>query len=87
MKESDVRARAFAMPLTSPAYPVGPYRFVNREFLIITYRTDPQKLRELVPEPAARAIATIRVTSPSVALRINCMPGFAKLVGNVRPTL
>ena len=51
MKESDVRARAFAMPLTSPAYPVGPYRFVNREFLIITYRTDPQKLRELVPEP------------------------------------
>ena len=23
MKESDVRARAFAMPLTSPAYPVG----------------------------------------------------------------
>jgi len=51
MNESDVRTRAFAMPLTSAAYPVGPYRFVNREFLIITYRTDPQKLRELVPEP------------------------------------
>jgi acetoacetate decarboxylase len=51
MKESEVRQRAFAMPLTSPAYPMGPYRFVNREFLIITYRTDPEKLRELVPEP------------------------------------
>ena len=51
MKESEVRERAFAMPLTSPAYPIGPYRFINREFLIITYRTDPQKLRELVPEP------------------------------------
>ena len=51
MKESEVRSRAFAMPLTSPAYPIGPYRFVNREFLIITYRTDPAKLRELVPEP------------------------------------
>jgi acetoacetate decarboxylase len=51
MKESDVRARAFAMPPTSPAFPIGPYRFVNREFLIITYRTDPRKLRELVPEP------------------------------------
>ena len=51
MKESDVRRRAFAMPLTSPAYPIGPYTFTNREFLIITYRTDPQKLRELVPEP------------------------------------
>ncbi|MBU6508256.1 MAG: acetoacetate decarboxylase [Alphaproteobacteria bacterium] len=55
MKESDVRARAFAMPLTSPAYPPGPYRFVNREFLIITYRTDPEVLRRVVPEPLAIA--------------------------------
>jgi acetoacetate decarboxylase len=51
MKESEVRSTAFAMPLTNPAYPVGPYRFCNREYLIITYRTDPKKLRELVPEP------------------------------------
>jgi acetoacetate decarboxylase len=51
MKESDVKKRAFAMPLTSPAYPIGPYRFYQREFLIITYRTDAAKLRELVPEP------------------------------------
>src|SRR6187200_3494745 len=51
MHEDTVRTRAFAMPLTSPAYPIGPYRFRNREYLIITYRTDPQKLRELAPEP------------------------------------
>ncbi len=51
MKEQEVRERAFAMPLTNPAYPPGPYRFVNREFLIITYRTDPEKLRAVVPEP------------------------------------
>ena len=51
MKEADVKARAYAMPLTSPAYPPGPYRFVNREFMIITYRTDPEKLRAVVPEP------------------------------------
>jgi len=51
MKENEVRSRAFAMPLTNPAYPIGPYRFVDREYLIITYRTDPQKLREVVPEP------------------------------------
>jgi acetoacetate decarboxylase len=51
MKESDVRERAFAMPLTSPAFPPGPYRFINREFLIITYRSDPEKLRAVVPEP------------------------------------
>ncbi|HEY1927017.1 MAG TPA: acetoacetate decarboxylase [Caulobacteraceae bacterium] len=51
MRACEIRERAFAMPLTHPAYPPGPYRFVNREFLTITYRTDPQKLRELVPEP------------------------------------
>ena len=42
MHEDTVRTRAFAMPLSSPAYPIGPYRFRNREYLIITYRTDPQ---------------------------------------------
>ena len=51
MREDDVRERAFAMPLTSPAYPPGPYRFIDREYPIISYRTDPAKLRALVPEP------------------------------------
>lgn len=51
MKATEVRERAFAMPLTQPAYPPGPYRFYDREFLIITYRTDREKLRALVPEP------------------------------------
>jgi len=55
MKEGEVRERAFAMPLTSPAFPPGPYRFVNREYMIITYRTAPEKLRALVPEPLAPA--------------------------------
>jgi len=31
MKIDDVRKRAFAMPLTNPAFPPGPYRLVNRE--------------------------------------------------------
>ncbi|MDU0954718.1 MAG: acetoacetate decarboxylase [Bradyrhizobium sp.] len=51
MREIDVKQRAFAMPLTNPAYPPGPYRFVDHEYLIITYRTDPAKLRAVVPEP------------------------------------
>ena len=51
MREKELLQRAFAMPLTSPAYPPGPYRFINREYLIITYRTDPAKLRAVVPEP------------------------------------
>ena len=51
MHEKEVVERAFAMPLMSPSYPRGPYRFVNREYLIITYRTDPAKLRAVVPGP------------------------------------
>jgi acetoacetate decarboxylase len=51
MKIEAVRQRAFAMPLTSPSYPPGPYRFVDREFFVITYRTDPEALRAVVPEP------------------------------------
>jgi acetoacetate decarboxylase len=51
MKIDEVRKRAFAMPLTSPAFAPGPYRFVDREYLIITYRTDPAALEAVVPEP------------------------------------
>ena len=51
MNIADVKRNAFAMPLTSPAFPPGPYRFKNREFLIVTYRTDPDALRAVVPEP------------------------------------
>jgi acetoacetate decarboxylase len=40
MKIADVRKSAYAMPLTSPAFPPGPYRFVDREYLVITYLTD-----------------------------------------------
>lgn len=51
MKIDEVRKTAFAMPLTNPAYPRGPYRFYNREFIVITYRTDIEALRAVVPEP------------------------------------
>ena len=51
MKIADIRANAFAMPMTNPAFPRGPYRFMRREFLIITYRTDMDALRAVVPEP------------------------------------
>jgi acetoacetate decarboxylase len=51
MNIDDVRKRAFAMPLTNPAFPPGPYRFVNREYFIVTYRTDPAALAAVVPAP------------------------------------
>ncbi|MBS7698819.1 MULTISPECIES: acetoacetate decarboxylase [unclassified Chelatococcus] len=67
MKEHEVREQAFAMPLTSPAYPPGPYRFVDREYMIITYRTDPERLRALVPEP-------LEITEPVVKYEFIRMP-------------
>ena len=38
-------------PLSSPSYPAGPYRFVDREYMTITYETDPALIREHLPEP------------------------------------
>jgi acetoacetate decarboxylase len=55
MNISDVVKNAFAMPLTSPSYPRGPYRFVNREYLIIAYETDPEALRAVIPAPLQMA--------------------------------
>jgi acetoacetate decarboxylase len=51
MKEGEIRERAFAMPFTSPAFPRGPYRFIDREYMILTYRSDPERLRAVLPEP------------------------------------
>lgn len=51
MKIEDIRKNAFAMPYLSPAYSKGPFEFFGREFLIISYRTDPDLFRAAVPEP------------------------------------
>ncbi|MDR3502679.1 MAG: acetoacetate decarboxylase [Legionella sp.] len=67
MKESEVKEKAFAMPLTSSAYPRGPYRFINREFLTVTYETDMDLLREVVPEP-------LEVVEPLVQFEFIRMP-------------
>ncbi|MGB2815761.1 MAG: acetoacetate decarboxylase [Burkholderiaceae bacterium] len=67
MREAEVLERAFAMPLTSPAYPPGPYRFVDREFFIITYRTDPDALRAVIPAP-------LEMTDPIVKYEFIRMP-------------
>lgn len=70
MIEEAVREQAFAMPLTSPSYPRGPYRFIDREYLIITYRTDPQALRAVVPAP-------LQVDEPLVKYEFIRMPDSA----------
>jgi acetoacetate decarboxylase len=40
-----------SMPIASPSYPRGPYRFIDREYLIITYESDPDAIRAALPEP------------------------------------
>ena len=67
MDEAEVRKNAFAMPITSPAFPPGPYRFVNREFFIVTYRTDPVALRAVIPAP-------LELTDPVVKFEFIRMP-------------
>jgi acetoacetate decarboxylase len=67
MKHESVRTTAFAMPLTNPAFPPGPYRFINREYFIIQYRTDPDALRRVVPEP-------LKITEPVVNYEFIRMP-------------
>ncbi len=67
MKISDVKKLAFAMPLTSPSYPKSEFRFINREFFVITYETDIEALRLVVPEP-------LEVTDPIVKFEFIRMP-------------
>jgi len=67
VKISDIRANAYSMPFVSPAFPIGPYHFVNREFFIITYRTDLDALRAVVPEP-------LTVKDPLVSFEFIRMP-------------
>jgi acetoacetate decarboxylase len=60
MTEDEVLKSAYAMPWTSPAYPKPPFRFVNREFVIVTYRTDPLALARFVPAPLQPADSLVK---------------------------
>ena len=51
MDIATIKKQAYAMPLTNPAYPPGPYRFMDREYMIVTYRTDPAALAAVLPAP------------------------------------
>ncbi|KTD31300.1 MULTISPECIES: acetoacetate decarboxylase [Legionella] len=67
MDEAQIKKNAFAMPFTSPAYPRGPYYFKNREYFIITYETDMDALKEVVPAP-------LEVVEPLVNFEVIRMP-------------
>jgi acetoacetate decarboxylase len=40
-----------SMPLQSPSFPRGPYRFTHREYLVVQYRSCPDAIRHALPEP------------------------------------
>ncbi len=50
MKKADV-LQLTSMPIVGPSYPRAPNRFINREYLIVSYETDGDLLRAVVPEP------------------------------------
>lgn len=66
MKRSDV-LKQYTTPLGSAAFPRGPYRFNDREYLNITYLTDMDVLRALVPEP-------LEIDEPLVRFEVMKMP-------------
>lgn len=59
-------------PIGAPAYPRGLYRFVDREYLNIVYRTDPDAMRAVVPEP-------LTVGEPLVKFEVMRMPDVSGL--------
>ncbi|MFD5300917.1 acetoacetate decarboxylase family protein [Streptomyces mutabilis] len=66
MRVDEVR-KTLTTPLNAPAFPGGPYRFTDREYLNITYRTEPEALRAVVPEP-------LRIPEPLVRFEVIRMP-------------
>jgi acetoacetate decarboxylase len=55
------------MPRTNPSYPRGAYRFINREYLIRTWRTEMDVLWAVVPKP-------LEITEPHVRYEFIRMP-------------
>ncbi|MGW0424555.1 acetoacetate decarboxylase [Streptomyces sp. NPDC003015] len=62
MRAQEVRQH-LTTPLTSPAFAPMVPRFTDREYLNIVYRTDPDALRAVVPEP-------LRVDEPLVRFEV-----------------
>jgi acetoacetate decarboxylase len=71
MDRNDV-LRLLSTPVSAPAYTADPYRFTNREYLRITYRTDPTALHRVVPEP-------LQVREPLVRFEAMRMPDVTAL--------
>lgn len=50
LKREDI-LKLSSNPAISPSFPFGPYRFIDREYLLISYETDIEQLKKGVPYP------------------------------------
>jgi acetoacetate decarboxylase len=67
MDKKTIFETAFGMPLVAPAFNKPPLHFFRREILNITYKTDINILRKLVPEP-------LEIIEPLVKFQVIKMP-------------
>jgi hypothetical protein len=56
----EIRKNAFAMPVHNRAIPRPPFRFLNREYFIISYKTDIDAVRAVDPMAGGRSIGGFR---------------------------
>ncbi|HMN20946.1 MAG TPA: acetoacetate decarboxylase [Ottowia sp.] len=66
MKKADI-LKQLTTPIGGPAFTRGPFRFYNREYFNILYRTDYDALRAVVPEP-------LEIDEPLVRWEVMRMP-------------
>lgn len=66
MRIAEVR-QLLTTPVNAPAFFPGPHRFFDREYLSIVYRSDPEALRRVVPEP-------LEIADPLVRFEVMRMP-------------
>src|SRR5690349_18313783 len=66
MKREDI-LKQISTPFGAPAFARGPRMFYDREYLNITYRTDADLLRKIVPEP-------LEIDEPLVRFEVMNMP-------------
>lgn len=52
---ADIVKSGFSTPLDAPMVPPFPFTFRDAEILTLTYRTDPEAIRALLPEPLVSA--------------------------------
>lgn len=73
MLKSEISSQ-ITTPLTAPSFPRGPYRFHNREYLNIVYRTSAEALLKVVPEPLS-----LDLDEPLVRFEMMYMPDVSGL--------